>query len=497
MAGSLGPYCTRPPFTLCPVAEAPHRPHSSHIRRDALATPSSYQHDALGNRIKEAWTDARGAIDYSYLPGNHLIQRGSTGYSWGSYGQLILKDDQPNALGGETNYDYNACRLMAQVRVNGSPVAQFFYDPYGRRVKIVEGDTITITLYSGNDIVYEVKTKPGQLKVTTRYLAINGKYLAKVVQEGTNPPQTYFYHTDLVGSVRAITDSQGQVVARFEYEPFGVTVQASGPLAGDEVHKFTGKPEDAAVGLYYYYARYYSPEAGRFLSRDPIDGSYVYVHNAPLILVDPLGLQAKAEWQAFVNKQLADIRELLVANQVTFIVFEQSSLIKSLLDPPVIAKVPWEIASTGSGVAEGVEEATRLLVKLGVPQRAAGVAAAAVTAAKPGERLLDLAAETVTDRWDPTESCLYRIIHISRQEQEGIISDEVTDMFGRLLGDRQTIDGVRHYTGTVYDLTNGQPSLVLYIAALREPTNPSWWSRVLGRLGATDGFKRRTMLRLE
>ena len=116
-AGSLGPYCTRPPFTLCPVAEAPHRPHSADIKRDAPATPSSYQHDALGNRIKEAWTDARGAIDYSYLPGNYLVQRGSTIYSWGTYGQLILKDEQPNALGGETNYDYSARRLMTQVRL--------------------------------------------------------------------------------------------------------------------------------------------------------------------------------------------------------------------------------------------------------------------------------------------------------------------------------------------------------------------------------------------
>ncbi|MBE3584304.1 MAG: hypothetical protein IMX01_09360 [Limnochordaceae bacterium] len=60
-----------------------------------------YVYDALGNRIKEAWTDARGAIDYSYLPGNYLVQRGSTSYSWGPYGQLILKDDQPNALVAE------------------------------------------------------------------------------------------------------------------------------------------------------------------------------------------------------------------------------------------------------------------------------------------------------------------------------------------------------------------------------------------------------------
>ncbi|HHV53887.1 MAG TPA: hypothetical protein GXX55_00300 [Firmicutes bacterium] len=251
-----------------------------------------YVYDALENRIKEAWTDARGVINYGYRPGNYLVQRGSTSYSWGTYGQLILKDDQPNAPGGETNYDYSARRLMTQVRVDGSPVAQFFYDPYGRRVKTVEGDTTTITLYSGNDIVYEIKTQPGQPTVTTKYLAINGKYLAKVVQEGTNPPQTYFYHVDLVGSVRAITDSQGQVVARFEYEPFGVTVQASGALTVGEVHRFTGKPEDGVIELYYFNARYYDPVTARFLQPDPARQGlnwWAYGPNNPLRFVDPDG----------------------------------------------------------------------------------------------------------------------------------------------------------------------------------------------------------------
>lgn len=55
---------------------------------------------------------------------------------------------------------YSARRLLTHVRVNGSPVAQFFYDACGRRAKIVEGNTATITLLSGIDIVGEVKTQP-------------------------------------------------------------------------------------------------------------------------------------------------------------------------------------------------------------------------------------------------------------------------------------------------------------------------------------------------
>ena len=110
--------------------------------------------------------------------------------------------------------------------------------------------------------------------------------------------------------MRAITDSQGQVVARFEYEPFGVTVQASGPLAGDEVHKFTGKPEDAAIHLYYFNARYYDPVPGRFTSRDPAASGlnwYLYCGNRPLAYLDPNGLwekDGKGSWIAEENDTL-------------------------------------------------------------------------------------------------------------------------------------------------------------------------------------------------
>ncbi|MDR3150772.1 MAG: RHS repeat-associated core domain-containing protein [Candidatus Peribacteria bacterium] len=52
------------------------------------------------------------------------------------------------------------------------------------------------------------------------------------------------------------------------------------------------------MGLYYFNARYYSPELGRFISRDPIGiaddvNLYVYVGNNPLKWVDPSGLKSK------------------------------------------------------------------------------------------------------------------------------------------------------------------------------------------------------------
>ncbi|MEA4883036.1 MAG: RHS repeat-associated core domain-containing protein [Clostridia bacterium] len=128
----------------------------------------------------------------------------------------------------------------------------------------------------------------------TCYLVLNGKYLAKMVQENSDPAQTYFLHTDMVGSTRAITDSAGQVVARFEYEPFGLLTMSTGPMASG-AHRFTGKPEDGATGLYYFGARHYDPEIGRFISRDPAtDGPnlYGYCRSNPLRYMDPTGTWA-------------------------------------------------------------------------------------------------------------------------------------------------------------------------------------------------------------
>jgi len=65
-----------------------------------------------------------------------------------------------------------------------------------------------------------------------------------------------------------------------------------------EPHLFTGQEKETELGLYYYGARYYYPEAGRFLQHDPADefwNPYSYVGNSPLSLIDPTGETEKEE----------------------------------------------------------------------------------------------------------------------------------------------------------------------------------------------------------
>ena len=73
--------------------------------------------------------------------------------------------------------------------------------------------------------------------------------------------------------------------------PIGTLPSIANPFA------YTGREWDKETGLYYYRARYYTSQIGRFISEDPIGFTgginlYVYVGNNPVNKIDPLGLIA-------------------------------------------------------------------------------------------------------------------------------------------------------------------------------------------------------------
>ena len=126
----------------------------------------------------------------------------------------------------------------------------------------------------------------------------------------------YYYHYDGLGSVVALSNISGTIVEKYEYDVFGtVTIHSPGPDqtwgTGDDTtlvnsafgnpYMFTGRRYDDETGLYYYRARYYAPDLGRFLQPDPIgydDGMnmYTYCGNNPTGFVDPWGLDRK-QWK--------------------------------------------------------------------------------------------------------------------------------------------------------------------------------------------------------
>ncbi|MBU7025283.1 MAG: RHS repeat-associated core domain-containing protein [Theionarchaea archaeon] len=105
-----------------------------------------------------------------------------------------------------------------------------------------------------------------------------------------------------MGSTRLITDESGDVVTEAAYGPFGETTVTG----EEEPFLYNGKERDS-TGLYYYGARYYDLEIGRFITRDPKTGEchkpqtlnrYIYCLNNPMKYVDPMGLDPEDETDA-------------------------------------------------------------------------------------------------------------------------------------------------------------------------------------------------------
>jgi RHS repeat-associated protein len=103
----------------------------------------------------------------------------------------------------------------------------------------------------------------------------------------------YYYSSDVVHSEVVVTDAGRNVVERTYYAPYGQVLNRDlrdGPGYG-------GHEEDPETNLVYMQQRYYDPEAGRFLSTDPVqaDGGggsfnrYEYAQDNPYRYTDPDG----------------------------------------------------------------------------------------------------------------------------------------------------------------------------------------------------------------
>jgi RHS repeat-associated protein len=99
------------------------------------------------------------------------------------------------------------------------------------------------------------------------------------------------------GNVLAVTGNTGAIEQHFFYTPFGVELE--GDPSGNPF-RYTGRRYDAETGLYYYRARYYDADLGRFLQVDPVGYAdqwnlYAYVGNNPLNATDPTGMYVCAD----------------------------------------------------------------------------------------------------------------------------------------------------------------------------------------------------------
>ena len=127
------------------------------------------------------------------------------------------------------------------------------------------------------------------------WLAFVFAVLGAPTQAGT---VTYVY-TDAQGTPLAKADANGNIIATFDYAPYGAQALGTPPSGPG----YTGHVNDPDTGLVYMQARYYDPAVGRFLSVDPVrpapgDGfnfnRYSYANNNPIRYVDPDGRDCKS-----------------------------------------------------------------------------------------------------------------------------------------------------------------------------------------------------------
>ena len=115
--------------------------------------------------------------------------------------------------------------------------------------------------------------------------------------------------SDQLNTPRVITDSDGNVVWRWDGEAFGntpPTAEVTG--AGQFVFnlRFPGQYYDAETGLYYNAHRDYDPTTGRYFESDPVGlyggiSTFGYGGGNPLSFRDPKGLWSTAAHNAIIN----------------------------------------------------------------------------------------------------------------------------------------------------------------------------------------------------
>ena len=105
-----------------------------------------------------------------------------------------------------------------------------------------------------------------------------------------------FYHTDGLGSTRALSNVAGQRTDAYSYDVFGAMRSHSGGVA--QSFTFTGEQADGELGLVYSAGSVYDPAVGRFISADTFPGSdlltqtwnrYSYAQNNPILFEDQDG----------------------------------------------------------------------------------------------------------------------------------------------------------------------------------------------------------------
>jgi RHS repeat-associated protein len=253
------------------------------------AQTTSYTYDAVGNRT--AVTDASGTRPVTCDANGRLFSDGIYTYTYDDNGNVTRR----SSAGETLDFAYDGFGKLVRVTRTGGTgprAIEYRYDPMGALVaRVADG-------------------------VTEKYLVDRAALFHRVLEEsdggGTVTARNFFgvgpelrevggawivLHGDHLSSTRLVTGPTGGLGSQYDYDAFG-NLRAA--VADNNPYRFAGERYDAGTGAIDLRARFYWPNAGRFLQMDPAapDPSdqrtihrYLYASNDPVNLVDPSGRQ--------------------------------------------------------------------------------------------------------------------------------------------------------------------------------------------------------------
>jgi len=245
----------------------------------------SYAYDPAGNRTQKV--DGATTLPYTYDTANRLLSAGDANYEYDHNGN-ITKKVTPQ---GETTYAYdieNRPLTITYPQAAGLPDTQFEYAPYGKRVmfcpfgkRVKKTDSTGTRYYLHDEENVLMEFDPAGVPINKYTTTLGVDEIISMTDQHNND---FWYLYDGLGSVAMLTDKMGDVVQIYNYDAFGkpnVTAWDKNP------YKFTGREYDPDSQLYYYRARFYDADTGRFIQKDPltIEGT----RTTPLVVSKPTG----------------------------------------------------------------------------------------------------------------------------------------------------------------------------------------------------------------
>lgn len=250
-----------------------------------------FTYDKVDNRLTMNVASASGSLTlpYTYNNDNQLTNMGTGNFTYDNNGNQIGKTNSQ----GSASYVYNFENRMTKYTPPTGSATTYTYDGSNNRLAKTTGFTTTRFV---TDTLGEL---PRTLAETNSSNSITKSYvygLGLISQGQTGATSRDYYLEDGLGNVRFVTDEVGNKVRSTEYDPFGNWHSAQGQA---NIHMlFQEQQQDPESSLYYMRARYYDPQQGRFISKDPIKGDlrrpqtqnpYAYSLNNPINLSDPSG----------------------------------------------------------------------------------------------------------------------------------------------------------------------------------------------------------------